>query len=45
MVRAWEDSLRRTFPDRDFYVVLEEDYGPTVYAISKRDGWQQNAAD
>jgi hypothetical protein len=36
MVKAWRATLARGFPGRRFEVTLEDDYGPTVCAISAR---------
>lgn len=33
VAHAWR--LRAAFPDRELYVVIEDSYGPTAYAITK----------
>jgi hypothetical protein len=37
MVRAWEATLARDFPDRKFRVTLDDSYGPTLTAVSVLD--------
>jgi hypothetical protein len=36
MVKAWQATLARDFPSRQFEVTLEDDYGPTICAVSSR---------
>ncbi|HEY5197752.1 MAG TPA: hypothetical protein VIJ51_12080 [Solirubrobacteraceae bacterium] len=36
MVRAWQTTIARDFPGREFQVSLDDDYGPTVCVVSVR---------
>lgn len=36
MVASWRATLARDFPGREFRATLDDDYGPTVCAVSVR---------